>query len=89
MGARGTPHVCLQGKRADSRLFESLTGARMTCNYMRFGGCRCDVSPAWLHQAQQVVEAFPKFLDEFEALLSENEVLVFDHRESEPSIVSD
>ena len=24
-------------------LFEELTGARMMCNYMRFGGCRCDL----------------------------------------------
>ena len=77
MGALGTPLMyAFRERERILDLFESLTGARMMCNYMRFGGCRCDVSPAWLHQAQQVVEAFPKFLDEFEALLSENEVLV-------------
>jgi len=57
-------------------LFESLTGARMMCNYMRFGGCRCDLPAGWLEQAKKVVEGFPRFLDEFEALLSENEILI-------------
>jgi NADH-quinone oxidoreductase subunit D len=47
-------------------LFESLTGARMMCNYMRFGGCRCDLPPGWLDQAKQVVDQFPRFLDELQ-----------------------
>jgi len=57
-------------------LFESLTGARMMCNYMRFVGCRCDLPPGWLEATRQVVEVFPRFLDEFEALLNENEILM-------------
>src|SRR5580698_330828 len=56
-------------------LFESLTGARMMCNYMRFGGCRCDLPPGWIEQARSLVSNFPKFLDEFEALLTGNEIL--------------
>jgi NADH-quinone oxidoreductase subunit D len=43
---------------------------------MRFGGCRCDLPAGWLEQAKKVVEGFPRFLDEFEALLSENEILI-------------
>ena len=57
-------------------LFEALTGARMMCNYMRFGGCRCDLPAGWLEQAKRVVDDFPRFLDEFEALLNENEILM-------------
>lgn len=77
MGALGTPLMyAFRERERILDLFESLTGARMMCNYMRFGGCRCDVTPAWLRQAHQVTEAFPRFLDEFEALLSENEVLL-------------
>ncbi len=57
-------------------LFESLTGARMMCNYMRFGGCRCDLPAGWIEQAQRVVDEFPQFLEEFEALLNENEILM-------------
>jgi NADH-quinone oxidoreductase subunit D len=77
MGALGTPLMyAFRERERILDLFESLSGARMMCNYMRFGGCRCDFPQGWIEQAHQVVEAFPKFLDEFEALLSENEVLM-------------
>jgi NADH-quinone oxidoreductase subunit D len=46
------------------------------CNYMRFGGVRVDCSNEWLTAARQVVSAFPRFLDEFEKLLSGNEILM-------------
>jgi NADH-quinone oxidoreductase subunit D len=48
----------------------------MMCNYMRFGGCRCDLPNGWLDQAKAVVAEFPGFLDEFENLLNENEILM-------------
>ena len=77
MGASGTPLMyAFREREKILDLFESLTGARMMCNYMRFGGCRCDLPPGWLEQAKQVVENFPRFLDEFEALLNENEILM-------------
>lgn len=77
MGASGTP--LMYGFREREKildLFESLTGARMMCNYMRFGGCRCDVPVGWLDQVRTVVSDFPRFLDEFENLLSGNEILM-------------
>jgi len=77
MGAMGTPLMyAFRERERILDLFESLTGARMMCNYMRFGGCRCDLPPGWLEQARLVVKDFPRFLDEFEALLSENEILL-------------
>jgi len=77
MGASGTPLMyAFRERELILDLFESLTGARMMCNYMRFGGCRCDLPPGWLEQARQVVDEFPRFLDEFEALLNENEILM-------------
>jgi NADH-quinone oxidoreductase subunit D len=77
MGASGTPLMyAFRERERVLDLFESLTGARMMCNYMRFGGCRCDLPAGWLEQAKAVVEEFPRFLDEFEALLSENEILL-------------
>src|SRR5512136_443972 len=77
MGAMGTPLMyAFREREKILDLFEWLTGARMMCNYMRFGGCRVDLPPGWLNQAGAVVAAFPRFLDEFEALLSENEILI-------------
>ncbi len=77
MGASGTPLMyAFREREKILDLFESLTGARMMCNYMRFGGCRVDASADWLQQAQKVMEAFPRFLDEYERLLTENEILM-------------
>src|SRR5438045_9593748 len=77
MGAWGTPLMyAFRERETILDLFESLTGSRMMCNYMRFGGCRVDPSPAWLDATRKVVAGLPKFVDEFEALLSANEILL-------------
>jgi NADH-quinone oxidoreductase subunit D len=77
MGASGTPLMyAFREREKILDLFEALTGARMMCNYMRFGGCRVDAPAGWLQQAREVVDAFPKFLDEFESLLTSNEILM-------------
>ena len=57
-------------------LFESLSGSRMMCDYMRFGGCRVDAGPDWIERAKKIVAAFPKFLDEFEELILGNEIVI-------------
>src|SRR5213596_3356159 len=77
MGALGTPLMyAFREREKILDLFEALTGARMMCNYMRFGGCRVDLPAGWLEEATRVVAEFPKFLDEFENLLSTNEILM-------------
>ena len=77
MGASGTPLMyAFREREKILDLFESLTGSRMMCNYMRFGGCRCDVPPGWLEQARRVVEGFPRFLEEYDRFLSGNEILL-------------
>jgi NADH-quinone oxidoreductase subunit D len=57
-------------------LFESLSGSRMMCNYQRFGGCRVDPTPEWLEAARRLVENFPRFLDEYERMLTGNEIML-------------
>ncbi len=77
MGALGTPLMyAFRQRELILDLFESLSGSRMMCNYMRFGGCRADLPAGWLEQAAQVVGGYGQFLDEFQALISENEILV-------------
>ena len=77
MGARGTPLMyAFRQREIILDLFEALTGARMMCNYMRFGGCRADLPAGWLDQAKKVVAEFPRFLDEYERLLVGNEILM-------------
>src|SRR5439155_526819 len=77
MGALGTPLMyAFREREKILDLFEALSGSRMMCNYMRFGGCRVDLPAGWLDHAKMVVENFPRFLDEFENLLSGNEILI-------------
>jgi NADH-quinone oxidoreductase subunit D len=77
MGATGTPLMyAFREREKILDLFEALTGARMMCNYMRFGGCRVDASAAWLEATRKVVSGLPGFVDEFEQLLRSNEILM-------------
>ena len=77
MGSSGTPLMyAFREREKILDLFEALTGARMMCNYMRFGGRRVDMPAGWLDQAKKVVSEFPRFLDEYEALLVSNEILM-------------
>src|SRR5438309_1815460 len=77
MGAWGTPLMyAFREREKILDLFESLSGSRMMCDYMRFGGCRVDASAEWLARAKEIVDRFPNFLDEFEKLIVENEILI-------------
>lgn len=77
MGTMGTPLMyAFREREKILDLFEALTGARMMCNYMRFGGCRVELPPGWLDQTRKVVDEYPFFLDEFENLLTTNEILM-------------
>ncbi len=77
MGASGTPLMyAFKARENILDLFESLTGARMMVNYMRFGGCRVDATPQWLEAARKVVSELPRFVDEYENLLTGNEILM-------------
>jgi NADH-quinone oxidoreductase subunit D len=77
MGALGTPMMyAFREREKILDLFEAVSGARMMCNYMRFGGVRADVDEDWLAQASKVTNEYGKFLDEFEAFLTGNEILL-------------
>src|SRR5271156_384521 len=77
MGASGTPLMyAFREREKILDLFEALTGSRMMCNYMRFGGCRAELPAGWLDQTRKLVDAFPRFLDEYERLLTGNEIFM-------------
>src|ERR671931_2390980 len=77
MGAWGTPLMyAFREREKILDLFESLSGSRMMCDYMRFGGCRVDASEDWMAGARKIVERFPRFLDELEKLVVGNEIVI-------------
>jgi NADH-quinone oxidoreductase subunit C/D len=58
-------------------IFEAVSGARMMCNYFRFGGVVRDVPDDVLQKIKDLVhERLPAKTDEMERFLNENEILV-------------
>ncbi|MBI4302075.1 MAG: NADH-quinone oxidoreductase subunit D [Chloroflexi bacterium] len=57
-------------------LFEMTCGQRLTYNYMRVGGLSHDIPPEFLPALGKFLDDMPGFIDEYEQLLSENEILL-------------
>lgn len=58
-------------------IFEAVAGARMMCNYLRFGGVARDIPDDVMQKIKDLVyERLPAKTDEIERFLNENEVLV-------------
>lgn len=77
MGAWQTPLA--YGMREREKildLFEMASGARMMCNYFRFGGVVRDLPPEFMPLLKDLMRGLPTFFDEFEKLLRENEILM-------------
>jgi NADH-quinone oxidoreductase subunit D len=78
MGAGGfTPLMyCLREREKILDLFEMVSGQRITVNYMRIGGVAQDVPDEFLPALKRFVKEMPGYIDEYEQLLSENEILL-------------
>lgn len=57
-------------------LFEMAAGYRLMPNYLRFGGVKEDLPSDFTKKALEFVEEFPSRVDEYEGLLSENEIFL-------------
>jgi NADH-quinone oxidoreductase subunit D len=76
MGAFGTPLLyAFREREKILDLFEMASGSRMMCNYIRPGGVREDLPEGFVERCRAIVEAYPKFLDQFETLLTRNEII--------------
>jgi NADH-quinone oxidoreductase subunit D len=57
-------------------LFEMLSGQRLLYNYMRIGGFSQDIPDEFLPALDKFVGQMPGFIDEYEQLLAQNEILL-------------
>ena len=57
-------------------LFEMVCGQRLTYNYMRIGGVSHDIPDEFLPALSKFVKQMPGFIDEYDQLLAENEILL-------------
>jgi NADH-quinone oxidoreductase subunit C/D len=78
LGAMFTPALyAFEERELILDVFEAASGARMMCNYHRFGGVARDLPDGTLEKIRGLVEErLPRKIDEFERLLTENEILL-------------
>lgn len=57
-------------------LFDMVCGQRLTYNYMRVGGVSHDIPGEFLPAVRKFVREMPGFIDEYDQLLAENEILL-------------
>jgi NADH-quinone oxidoreductase subunit C/D len=77
LGAMLTPMIYAFTEREHVLdLWEEASGSRMMVNYFRFGGVSRDVSEDWLKRCRLVADRLDRKIDEFEFLLTENEVFI-------------
>jgi NADH-quinone oxidoreductase subunit C/D len=78
LGAYFTPALYgLRERELILDLFEAASGSRMMCNYMRFGGVAADLPAGWVERARELVcDRLPRVVDEFEQLLTGNEIFL-------------
>lgn len=77
LGAMMTPVLYMWREREKLLdLFEMVCGQRLTYNYMRIGGVSHDIPEEFLPALKRFVAEMPGFIDEYDQLLAENEILL-------------
>ena len=77
LGAYFTPLMYMFREREKILdLFDMVCGQRLTYNYMRIGGVSHDIPEEFIPAVRRFVAEMPGFVDEYEQLLSENEILL-------------
>jgi NADH-quinone oxidoreductase subunit D len=77
MGAMGTPLMyCFRERERILELFEMLCGARITNSYMRIGGVFYDAPESFWPALRQFLNEMPGYIEEYEALMTGNEILL-------------
>jgi NADH-quinone oxidoreductase subunit D len=56
--------------------FDMVCGQRLTYNYMRIGGVSQDIPAQFLPALEKLVKKLKRFIDEFDVLLKQNEILL-------------
>ncbi|MBI2165656.1 MAG: NADH-quinone oxidoreductase subunit D [Chloroflexi bacterium] len=77
LGAFGTPLMyCFRERERILDMFEMLCGARITHSYLRIGGVFQDAPEEFWPALRIFLHDMPPYIDEYEQLLAENEILV-------------
>ncbi len=76
LGASTPLLYCFREREDILDALEILCGARMTFNYVRFGGVAKDATPAFIEKTRKFLSTFDKRVDEYEELLTKNAIFL-------------
>lgn len=76
MGAMSPFLYAFRDREMIINMFNELCGSRLTYNYMRVGGVKWDAPPGWIDKVREFVPYMEKKLDEYDRLVSGNEVFL-------------
>jgi NADH-quinone oxidoreductase subunit D len=74
MGAMSVFLYCFREREFILEMFEMLSGQRMMTSYIRPGGVWRDITPDFLPALQQFVDIFPRRVDDYESVLTDNPI---------------
>jgi NADH-quinone oxidoreductase subunit D len=74
LGAISMFWYCFRERDMVLDLFEMVTGARMHTRYFQTGGLAEDIPPGFFPEARKFVEWMPKAVDDYETLLTGNQI---------------
>ena len=76
LGASSPIFYAFRERETILRIFENLTGQRMMYNFHVFGGVKRDLSVEILDEIEKFLEIFPKKIQEYENILTDNPIFL-------------
>jgi NADH-quinone oxidoreductase subunit D len=76
IGAMSVFLYCFREREVIINLFEQVSGARLTYSYIRVGGVMMDLPLGYEEEVRKFLRIFPSRIDEYESLLTENEIWI-------------
>src|SRR5438045_1511938 len=74
IGAMSVFLYCFREREEILRIFEMFSGQRMMTSYFRIGGLALAPPRGWQARAQKFIDIFPSRIDEYENLLTNNQI---------------
>jgi NADH-quinone oxidoreductase subunit D len=86
LGAMTVLFYAFRDRELIMEILELASGARLTPSYIRIGGIASDIPDTFMPRLREFVDAFPKRVEEYETLLTEN--IIWKKRTQNISIMS-
>ncbi|MGR3319710.1 MAG: NADH dehydrogenase (quinone) subunit D [Candidatus Anammoxibacter sp.] len=76
MGAMTVYFYAFRERETIYDIFEMVSGQRMNISYVRIGGLMADIPGGFAEKVRDFVSKFPAFMDDYEALLTKNQIWI-------------